>query len=264
MNQSINLNRNKLIPVHIPNLPTAAVRFVIAAEGVVGLNESLKKLSINVLSCQKNLLLENSLACHADMLVYHLGDNKILLSREQMFLQDKLSHLDYKVNSISSRIMSPYPSDVFLNAARVGKWLICNIKTTAPEILSAADEMSLEIIAVKQGYTKCSICVINENTIITDDNSIYNASKAKGIDVLLIRKGSIKLKGHEYGFIGGCTGLIDKTKLAFCGDYKKHDDCRSIDKFLDKHGIEPVVLLEGELHDIGGILPILQENELID
>lgn len=35
------------------------------------------------------------------------------------------------------------------------------------------------------------------------------------IECLLIEKGHINLFEMNYGFIGGCTGLISKDKLAF-------------------------------------------------
>lgn len=263
MNQLTKLNKKNLIPVYIPNLPKAPVRLVITAGEVIELKTSLNNLSIEVLNCQNNPFLENSLASHADMLIHHLSNNVILLDTEQTFLFNNLTKLDFNVKFISSRIKSPYPSDAYLNAARLGHYLICNIKTTAPEILSAAEEMKLDIIAVKQGYTKCSICVLNENTIITDDTGIKNACTAKGIDVLLISKGCIRLRGYHYGFIGGCTGLIDKNKLAFCGDFRNHKDSKQIDLFLAQHNIEPISLYAGDLLDIGGILPILQENEFV-
>jgi len=263
MNQLTKLNKKNLIPVYIPNLPTSPVRLVITAGDVSALKTPLNNLSIEVLNCQNNPFLEHSLASHADISIHHLSYNTILLDSEQTFSYNYLTQLEFNVKFISSRIKSPYPSDAYLNAARIGHYLICNIKTTAPEILSAAEEMNLDIIAVKQGYTKCSICVLNENTIITEDIGINDACKAKGIDVLLISKGSIKLSGHDYGFIGGCTGLIDKNKLAFCGDLRNHKDSKQIDLFLAQHNIEPISLYAGDLLDIGGILPILQENEFI-
>ncbi len=260
MKQFSNDNNRNIIPITLPNLPTAKVTCVITAGDVIGLNESLNKLSIKVINTQKSLLLENSLANHADMLIHHIGNNETFLSDEQTFLLGVLEELEFNIRHISKAVNSPYPSDVYLNAARLGKYLICNVKTIAPEILFAAKAIDLEIISVKQGYTKCSVCIIKKNTIITEDIGIGKACTDKGIEVLIISKGSIKLTDHDYGFIGGCTGLIDKNKLAFYGDLKKHKDCREIEMFLAKHNIEPVSLIEDDLQDIGGIIPILQEN----
>lgn len=250
-----------MIPVHTPNLPTAQVKCVVIAGESNIINESLNKLSIKVLNCETNPSLENSINNHADMLVYHFGDIGIILSSEQTFLFNDLSILKYSVKYTKSIIKSPYPNDVYLNAARLGKYLICNPKLVAREILAAAEYDGLKIISVNQGYSKCSICVINELSIITDDRGIAHACESKGINTLLISKGSIKLNGHNYGFIGGCTGLIDKNRLAFCGNINKHKDYNQILNFLNKHGIEPVNLYEGDLLDIGGILPIMQVNK---
>ncbi len=247
-------------PLKIPNLPTTAVKVVITAGGISGLKDSLQKLSINNLETSININLEPGIANHSDLLVYHFCDNKILLSSEQMFLYRKLSELKFHPMLSMTTISSPYPGDVYLNAARLGMFVICNTKTITPEILTFAESNNLEIIHVKQGYTKCSICILNKNTIITEDEGIKIILEKKGIEVLLISKGSIKLNNHQYGFFGGCTGLIDKNKLAIIGNLKYHTDYERINKFLLKHNIQPVSLIDGDLQDIGGIIPIIQMN----
>jgi hypothetical protein len=249
-----------MLPLHIPNIPSSPVKLVVTAGNIAGLNESLKVLSIGTVNTQVSMLLEDGIANHADMLFYHLGDNNIMLSGEQLFLLNYFIINNYNVTITKKSVQSPYPYDSCLNAARFGQYLIGNPKTMATEIMEAAKLSKLVIIKVNQGYTKCNVCVVNENTIITEDIEIKHACESKGIDVLLIQKGSVKLRGYKYGFIGGCTGLIDKNKLAFCGNYKTHNDYKIIKAFLYKHDVEPISLINGDLQDIGGILPIMQEN----
>ncbi len=248
-----------MIAIHNPNLPTAPVKLVIMSGEYKFLNVSMSKLSISVLNCETNILLDRSICNHSDILIHHLGDNNILMSKEQMFLSKTLLEFGFNINYIKNCIKSPYPNDVRFNAARLGKYLICNPKLLAHEILEIAEYNDLKIIPVNQGYSKCSICAIDEHSIITDDRGISVACELKGLDTLLISKGSVKIKEYSYGFIGGCTGLIDKNKLAFCGNVEKHSDYKEILKFLDEHKIDPVNLYEGDLLDIGGIIPISQE-----
>ena len=43
----------------------------------------------------------------------------------------------------------------------------------------------MNIFDSKQGYSKCSICVVNENAIITEDNGIARLLKNSQIDVII-------------------------------------------------------------------------------
>ena len=81
-------------------------------------------------------------------------------------------------------------------------------------MLEFAENEGLNVINVNQGYSGCSVCVINDSAIITDDESIFTAAQNFLNDVLLIQKGSIRLNGYNYGFIGGCCGKISKNKLS--------------------------------------------------
>ena len=88
------------------------------------------------------------------------------------------------------------------------------------------------IIDVKQGYSKCSVCICKHNTIITDDISIFNnLLQYDDIKSLLVEKGTVKIDKYDYGFIGGCCGLIDKDLLLFNGDLSMHSDFDKIKNF---------------------------------
>jgi hypothetical protein len=63
----------------------------------------------------------------------------------------------------------------------------------------------------------------------------------------------IELKGLDYGFIGGASGLISPNLLAFAGDITAHPDFDKIEKFLFKNGINIKILDDGPLMDIGTI-----------
>ena len=75
---------------------------------------------------------------------------------------------------------------------------------------------------------------------------------------MLVRKGSVKLKGFDYGFIGGCCGKIAEDTVAFCGNLKTHSDWLKIESFMKERGVYPLCLASGELIDIGSILPITE------
>ena len=97
--------------------------------------------------------------------------------------------------------------------------------------------------------------LLNNNALITDDESIYCSAQKNAIDSILINKSSVKLKGRDYGFIGGTCGMIGKNLLAFTGNLDTHIDAELIKSFLKKHSVDYIELNDGPLIDIGGIIP---------
>ena len=79
------------------------------------------------------------------------------------------------------------------------------------------------------------------------------------MQALKIRDGFIELPGYNYGFIGGACGLISPYKLAFAGDVTRHPDYLAIKTFLHSQKVEAICLHDGNLFDIGGILPIMEK-----
>ena len=65
----------------------------------------------------------------------------------------------------------------------------------------------------------------------------FHSIKHDNINSLLIEKGSVHINKYDYGFIGGCCGLIDKNLLLFNGDLSLHSDFDKIKKFLYDNGI---------------------------
>lgn len=150
-----------------------------------------------------------------------------------------------------------YPYDVEFNCIQIGNHLICNKKYTNKIVIETALKNGIDIIDVKQGYTKCSVCKVSENAIITEDVGIAERAKQYGIDVLLIQKGYVKLDGYDYGFIGGCCGLIENNLLAFNGCIERHPDYNLINDFCNKYCVRVLSLSGHNLYDIGTIYRIV-------
>ena len=109
-------------------------------------------------------------------------------------------------------------------------------------------------INVKQGYSKCNICPVAENAVITEDAGIYK--KLSGfMDVLLIEPGHVALQGYGYGFIGGAAGLIGDKKLYFNGRIDQLPDYERIMLFLEKHSVKAVTE-DYPLTDIGSVIAV--------
>lgn len=250
-----------MFPVFVPNLPTKRVSAAVVGSIDPRVIRSLEAMGVWTLTVGPNRSLPAALCRHADMLVHPLGNRTVLAAQGEHRLCNELSGFGFSAVSLKKELAPHYPGDIQLNAARVGRRLVCNVEYTAMELLQAARQMELEIIDVQQGYAKCSLCIVSEEAVITADEGLERALKKAGIDVLKIIPGCIRLPGYGYGFIGGCCGKLDASTMAFAGDVNTHPDGKKILAFLEKYGVRSCNLLqEGEkLLDVGSILPIMQE-----
>ncbi len=246
-------------PLQMPNLPQGRVHHVAVSDFSEPLFAKLSELEIEPIITIKSVNLDEKINYHTDMLMLNVSKGVILADDSQKNNFVKFLTIGYRHSELNSQIKSPYPNDSMLNAVFIGNKLICNTKTVDKSVIKYAKEAGMTIVPVNQGYTKCSVCVVNDNAIITDDESIHLACENFQIESLLISKGSVKLKGFDYGFIGGCTGLIDKNKLLFNGDVNYHKDCNKMLDFLKIHCIEPVIIDNHPLCDIGSIIPLTEE-----
>lgn len=146
-----------------------------------------------------------------------------------------------------------YPEDIKYNAACTGKYFLHNLKYTSRKLLQSAIDGDLTLIDVKQGYTKCSTVVLDEDSIITYDHGIYNSAKKFGMNVLLISEGGIELPGYDTGFIGGTSGRIGK-EIIFNGDLSRHVDYERIDEFIRSRNLVCRFFKNYDLRDIGSII----------
>lgn len=242
--------------IKVPNLPEREVTDVFVSCDISKESlETLAKYGVNATLIPEHNILYSGVKSHADMQVFHLGNDSIIC--EENSLKPANSLFDIKNICSGKRIGGRYPEDVAYNAARVGSYLICNKRYTAPEIIITATADGLEIIDIKQGYAKCNICVISENAIITSDSGIKSALGKFPVDVLLVSDNSVKLKNFSHGFIGGATGKISPDKLAVNGNIKLHTNYKEITEFAKKYSVEIISLNNGFIEDIGSILPIL-------
>ena len=244
--------------VENPNLPKGEVTAVAVSEDAHETIYKLNSLGINTYKIKRSDNLPEPVSSHADLQLLHLGKDILFLSDEHLFSGE--SDKKFKIRRIGAVLGKKYPDDVILNCKIIGNKIFLNKKTIADEILEFAYYNDMTVINVNQGYTGCSICAVHENAIITDDKSIYRAAGNLLNDVLFISKGSIRLKGYGYGFIGGCCGKLSSDKLAVNGRIESHDDYNKIIDFTAKHNIEIIELTDKQLTDIGGILPLTEKD----
>lgn len=249
-----------------PLLPESKVKTVFMSDEYTELTTKLnKEFDIDVISVTVNPKLDSSISRHADCALVQIDDS--LFIGDSTNYNNIVNYLTIKkgeyINSFSmipikEEVNSPYPGDVKLNIKVIDDRIICNSRFISAEINEYTHEKHIEHINVKQGYSACSCVVLNNKALITDDESICLSSVTNGIDTLLINKGSVKLNGYNYGFIGGTCGMIDNNLIAFTGNLETHTDCDRIISFLNKHNVKYSELSDGPLVDIGGIIPLFE------
>jgi hypothetical protein len=216
--------------------------------------ESLVSMGYSLFICPPSNLLYDAVCGHPDMLM-HITDNNIIVHKNMSseFVKN-LQLLNYNVCNSSSVLQTKYPYNICLNSLSIGNIFVHSINFTDNNLLSLVKNKKL--VNVKQGYTKCSTCIVNNHAVITSDVSIAKALIAEGIDVLLVPPGDILLPGLNYGFIGGATGLIENNILAFYGHLDHYSHGKEVLAFLKKHKVEPVFLRNGKLIDRGSIFRV--------
>lgn len=237
------------------NLPQNRVTHVALSCEAYDLVGYLDTLGINTVQIKTSNKILPCLASHTDLHILPLGAAEVWISRDQRASKPILEQLGFNVHVLEEDLSINYPNDVMLNAAIVGNNVFLNKKSICKDI-NFTDK---NIINVKQGYTKCSICIINSNAIITDDKGIHSAATTNQMDSLLIEKGDIVLRGLNYGFIGGCCGLLDKSTLLFNGNLKTHRNYDRIIGFLKNYKVDAMSFGRYPLTDIGGIVPLLEK-----
>lgn len=194
-------------------------------------------------------------AFHTDMLVFS-GFGKLFCHSKYY---EKNKELIDKISAGYSLFLSDeptgdsYPNDALFNCVLLGNYLLCNKKTVSQYILSEAKAHGFDVLHTNQGYTKCSVCKISDNAVITSDASIHRVCTDVGIDSLLVEVGHVLLPGYEYGFIGGASGVCG-DRVYFCGDINTHPSSEQIKNFCLSHKKEVTNLSLGPLFDCGSIL----------
>lgn len=246
--------------IETPFLPSKSPRAVILDKRAPqSIQNKIRAEGINIIETPYCKGLYRAISYHPDILMHPISRNEIVVAPniyEEM--QSKLREFDIKVIKGNTFLRSNYPDNIAYNIGRVGKFAIHNFKYTDKEVLKRLDENEIKRIEVNQGYSKCSIGIVDENSIITSDKGIANEAKKHSIDVLLIQSEHIKLPGLNYGFIGGASGLIKKNKMLFLGDITAHPDYKKIKDFLKERDIFTEYIEGIELMDLGSIIPILE------
>ena len=239
-----------------PNLPKGEVKHIILGEKYKDMLEKpLISRGIIPVWLPDNPNVDYRLSGHADLSAVHLKENEIAIVKDDCIDKD-LTSVGFKVKAVDVKQSSAYPKDVALNFCIVGEYCICNKKTASAELIAS---LPYKLIECTQGYTKCSVLVVDDNSIITSDRIIAEKAKVNGLDVLLIDDSFVKLEGFNKGFIGGSAFKISKHEIAFTGNINDRFCKELIESFLDKHSTKSIYLTDKDLFDIGSAIPLTEQ-----
>ncbi len=232
----------------IPNLPVRPVsKLLVSCDADIRLFQPYCKCVVP--SFRLNALLP-PLNAHPDLQLVHIW-KKQFVCEPSLFLAYQRLLPECEILPGKTTLGCNYPADTAYNIARVGKFAILNCRTADPVVKTLLARANLCLIDVRQGYAKCSVCVVDETSIITSDRGIGAAARRAGLDVLEILPGHIRLDGFDYGFIGGASLKLDKNTLAFYGAVERHPSFLEIKQFLMQRNIQYVSLGRRMLEDIG-------------
>ena len=248
--------------IQTPCLPEKDVNLALISGDHPDIAKTLfEKYNVNTIKVQQNYELTSDIASHPDCAFVQL--NKDIAIASELLYKNIVNYLtiegiktNFSVARSYGTIISPYPGDVKLNVRVISDMIFCNTKHVDESIKTFSRNHSYRLIHCNQGYVACSTILLNNNALITDDESIHYSAQNNAVDSILINKGSVKLNGRNYGFIGGTCGMIGKNLLAFTGNLDTHSDADLIKSFLEKYNIKYVELNNGPLIDIGGIIPL--------
>ncbi len=243
-------------------LPVNCSALIIGRKYSENLSKELNALGIEVVYLPDNPYVDERLSGHADLSVFHAGGHKLLLAPflENTDFSISMRKKGFNIQFANIKQNKFYPYDASMNACAFENKLIYSKNITASDIVNCFQQTGERtLISTKQGYAGCSVCVVDENSIITSDRGIYKESIKAGLDVLLISAGYVNLTGFEYGFIGGASFKIAADKLCFTGTLEAHPDKIRIENFLQVRNVEPVYLTTLPAFDIGGAIPIMEK-----
>ncbi len=242
---------NPFIPLDKANIAIIDGR---ANESIV---KSLESLNIQVVKTIKCEELQEGIAYHPDMVIHPINHKMIIVAPNVFdYYEDIFSRKGIIVKKGEKELCRNYPDDIAYNVGRLNNYAIHNFKYTDEKLKWYLKKEGIELIDVKQGYSKCSLAVIDEESGMTSDKIIFELLSKKGLDILFIESGHISLEGYNYGFIGGCTGSYSKKQVFLTGKLSKHPDSEKILCFFNKRIVEIIYLSDDEIVDLGTIITL--------
>ncbi len=219
---------------------------------------TLRNLGYEFIEINKNHNVYPEISSHVDIFTCKIN-NKIIAEKHIYEVLKNTFKNNIAIQG-NAQVQGDYPNDIGYNVCIVGNKAIHNFKYTDNKIINELQKQNFELINVKQGYSNCSIAVIDENSIILSDRGLYNILKNSGLDILFLDYiPNIKLfnadgkYSKKNGFIGGAIARIEDSIFVF-GDLDKIDCNGCIREFIRNRGLDVIDFKGLDVVDYGGVL----------
>jgi len=222
--------------------------------------QKLKELGYDLKEIKQCEKVYPEISSHVDIFTCKIGE--VLVIEPSQYEQIKLQlPSEYKVKSGLKKISLKYPDDIKYNVCTIGDKAIHNFQYTDPIIKEELTQQGYELINTTQGYTNCSIVVIDENSAIVTDKGLNKILQKHNIEVLYLEyEPDIKLLtkarySNKKGFIGGAISRIGNEIIVF-GDLNKIDQDNKIRNFITNKNINIIEFEKLDVIDYGGIVEL--------
>ena len=222
--------------------------------------EKLIELGYELIEIKQSNQVYEEISSHVDIFTCKIEDVLVVEASQYEQIKEKLPK-ENKIILGQEQINLKYPLDIKYNVCIIGNKAIHNFAYTDSKIKEQLEIQKYEIINTTQGYSNCSIAVIDDDSAIVTDKGLYKILQKHNIDVLYLEyEPDIKLltsKGYSArnGFIGGVISRID-DKVIVSGDLNKIDQNGQIRKFIQKRGLELIEFKGLDVIDYGGIVRV--------
>lgn len=220
--------------------------------------EKLQELGYNLIEITENKNVYEEIASHVDIFTCKIGKKLIVEPSIYSSIKEKLYYNDSRIERGQETVENKYPYDIKYNVCTIGKKALHNFEYTDDKIKEELAIQGYELINTTQGYTNCSIAVIDDKSAIVTDKGLYKILQKHNIDVLYIEyQPDIKLLtsngySNKNGFIGGAIARIGENIIIF-GDLNKIDKDKKIRKFIFSKKLNIIDFKELDVIDYGGI-----------
>lgn len=214
--------------------------------------QKLQNMGYEIIEIQTSPNVYTEISSHVDIFACKI-ENEIIVEPTQ-----NINNISNKIYG-KDKVLSQYPFDIKYNVCIIGNKAIHNLKYTDETLKKELFNKGFELINTTQGYTNCSIAVIDDRSAIVTDKGLNKILQKNGIDTLyLSNELDIKLlNGKQYsnkrGFIGGCISRINNKIIVF-GELKKIDPENKIREFIKKRNLEIIEFGGLDVIDYGGLI----------
>nr|WP_300005537.1 hypothetical protein [Tissierella sp.] len=219
--------------------------------------ENLRSRDLRIIKTIPHEKLDSSIAYHPDIVIHPVNHKTLVIEPTVYeYYMEEFKKTNLEIIKGEKILDFKYPDDIAYNVGRIGNFALHNLKYTDEVLTYYLKKEGIELIDIKQGYSKCSMSIVGLNEIITADRLIDKIVKKLGVESLLIEAGNIYLENQKYGFIGGCTGNMSNKEILISGNLDRHPDKENIEFFINKLNKRIIYLSKEAVSDIGTIITL--------